>query len=483
MPAFAVFSRLAGRRAFLAGWVVGASANAAIFYWIPETIIQFSNLPPVIAGLVFALFALATGLYTAVFAYGYERIRRGSGRFWPIGVAVWFTALEFANPQLFTYFQGVAWYQLPSVFLVTAITGVSGVTFLVMLFNAVVFQGLEMAAGSATKPASESSTRKEFGVWVANAGILAVLLGLSVTWSVLRLAEIDRLEAEAESIRVALVQPNYSVKRRRELLREGRDQIALDLVSLSRSAWKRDPDIDVFVWPEGALQRAPDDPRNKAALDFARETGAEIWTGAYPRTIRGSRRVAHNSAYRISGSGELGARYDKTILVPFGEYMPFEDVISLLGGIHIPGHFERGDGPHAVTTPSARFAFLICYEAIVAPYVRGAVNEDVELLVNLTVDAWYGDTSERSQHLMLAATQSAQFGVPLLRSTTTGISAVVDARGLIVAQTGVDTREVLVRDVAFFRVPSPYATLGDGFAWACVLASVGLFFRGRSSIF
>jgi apolipoprotein N-acyltransferase len=190
-------------------------------------------------------------------------------------------------------------------------------------------------------------------------------------------------------------------------------------------------------------------------------------------------RKFYNSSIHVNPQGEVMAYYDKVHLVPFGEYMPFENVISLLGGVHIPGHFERGDGPRPIDSATARFAFLICYEAIVGPYVRGAVNEDVELLVNLTFDAWYGDTSELSQHLMLAATQSAQFGLPLVRSTTTGISAVVDPRGLIVARTGVDTREVLVDDVKVFRVPSPYTRIGDGFAWACVIASLGLLVRGR----
>jgi apolipoprotein N-acyltransferase len=98
-------------------------------------------------------------------------------------------------------------------------------------------------------------------------------------------------------------------------------------------------------------------------------------------------------------------------------------------------------------------------------------------LVNLTFDGWFGDTSEPTEHLMLAAVQSAQYGIPLVRSTTTGISAFVDARGVITASTGVFTRETLVADVKPMQVTSPYAALGDWFAGCCGLGSAGLLLR------
>src|SRR6185503_18553156 len=90
-------------------------------------------------------------------------------------------------------------------------------------------------------------------------------------------------------------------------------------------------------------------------------------------------------------------------------------------------------------------------------------------------------TSEQSEHLMLAAMQSALLGVPLVRSTTTGISAFVDARGKIVAQTGKYTREFLVRDVYPMHVPGLYARLGDWFAWLCVAVSALLMLASFAS--
>ena len=469
VPAFWVFSRVEGRRAFLAGWLMGASASAAVYYWIAETVGRFSSVPSPLSYLVLALFAAFGGLYAAVFAWGFGPVRRASGRWWPLGVAAWFTAVEFLNPQLFPYFQGSVWYRDPSIFLVTALTGVSGVTFLVILCNGVVFQAVREMRGGSTAPRAR----------VANAGVLVALVACAFAWSAVRLARIESAEAGAESLRVALVQPNYDVAKRREMWRKAPEALAEDLVALSRAAARHFGGIDVFVWPEGALARDPRAPRNAAVLEFVRETGAEVWTGAYDsRVEEDGRRRSYNSAFRIFGDGVVDERYDKNVLVPFGEFMPFADAIPALRKIRGPGNFARGEGLAVYDGGLARFAFLICYEAILSAYVREGVRQNPDLLVNLTFDAWFGDTSEPSQHLMLAATQAAQYGVPLLRSTTTGISAFVDARGRITARTGVYTREVLVRDVKKVRVPSFYARAGDWFAWACACVSAGLLAAG-----
>jgi apolipoprotein N-acyltransferase len=352
------------------------------------------------------------------------------------------------------------------------VTGTSGITLLVILCNAVALQAVVAWRGG--DPTSDSRAL------AMNAAVLLAALAFAIGVSVVRLARIDALTATAGSLRVALVQPNYDVPKRREMRALGPGVFARDLVAMSRSAWRADPDIDVFIWPEGALLSAPDAAQNREVLDFVRATGVEVWTGANVRLADSDgRRRPHNSAYRIHGDGDFDERYDKNWLVPFGEYMPLADVFPVLRGIRGPGDFARGQVLPVYDAGPVRFAFLICYEAIHASYVRRAVLQAPDLLVNLTFDGWYGDTSEPHTHLMLAAVQAAQYGLPLLRSTTTGISAVVDARGIIVARTGVFTREVLVADVPLVRLPGFYERAGDWLPWACVVASLGLLLWAR----
>jgi apolipoprotein N-acyltransferase len=472
VPAFWVFSHLEGRRAFFAGWLVGTTANLAIFYWLSETMMRFGGLPMPVACLIWALFAAVVGFHTAVFAWGFGRIRRFAGSMWPLAIAIWFCALEFLQPQLFGYLQGVAWYQVPRVFLVSALAGVSAVSFLVVLGNALVFQVMEMRR--------DGLGLAESGV-ARTAAILTLALALAVGYSSSRLATIRQAESMAPSLRLAIIQPNHTIARRNELRAMEPQAFARDMIELSRAALEQaqgiEPlgGIDAYVWPEGALRADPSDPRNSEVLDFVRETQAEVWTGANHYEHRSeSEVVAHNAAFRVYADGAIDERYDKNILVPFGEYVPLVDVIPGFDRLPTLGQFEAGTTVPQYKSGETTFVFLICYEAIRSSFVRAALGDDVNLLTNVTVDAWYGDSSEQSQHLMLAAIQSALHGLPLVRSTTTGISAFVDARGLIRARTGVFTRETALGIVRPLRVPSFYSRWGDWLAWLFVGLSMGL---------
>ncbi len=470
VPAFWVFSRLSGRRAFLAGWLVGTSANLAIFYWLMFTAHNFLGIPVLLTPLVLLFFAAWVGLYVAVFAWGFQRIRRSAAGAWPFAIAAWFCALEFLMPQLFTYYQGVVWYQHPQVFLVTSLTGVSGMSFLVMLCNAVAWQAIEVAHAG-WKPRKALFT---------NVVIFSLLLLLTFAYSTRRLAEIERAETNAKSIEIALIQPNYSVERKEELRRQSPGSFARDLVTLSREvAATGSRTVDIYVWPENALPKPPGEASNRQVIDFARQSGAEIWTGAlFQESHSVNVDMYRNAAFRIDANGEIDTRYDKTLLIPFGEYVPLKGVLPGIDWVRIPGNFEAGDGHRIFSSELAKFSFLICYEAIKSAYVRTVIQSGVELLVNVSGDARSGDHAEQSQHLMLAAIQAAQFGVPLVRSTSTGISAVVDTRGLISAQTCVFERGGLVHRIRPLRIPSVYAQYGDWFAWGCVSVSILLLSTG-----
>jgi len=495
IPALLVLSRLRGRRALLAGWLVGVAANASIFSWIVYTVETFSNLPWVLAAGALLLFSLAFGFYMGVFAWGFDPIRRASGGYWPVTVALWFVAVEYLNPQLFPYYQGVTWYQQSSFFLVTGLTGVAGVSFFLLLTNCLLLD-LWQRWRSATGLAMDRPLRVTLGIWLA-------FLLLALGFSAYQLNRIEVAEASAETLRVALVQANQDVFTRRdmEVRRAQKEQrmgiargdrrsaITDDLVSLSLSAFEQDSAIDVFVWPEGAIRRSPASRRNRRVRQLIDVTGAELWTGGgLVRRNAAGERSSYNSAFRVWPEGEdqrmeVDPSYDKNILLPFGEFMPLEDHFEILKKIQGVGDFESGDGLTVFASPSADFVFLICYEAIRHRYVRGGIARGAQLLVNITYDAWFGDTDCPHQHLMLSVLQSAQYGVPMVRAATTGLSAVADARGRILAETDLFTREVLVQDVAKVRVPTPYLYLGDWFAQLAALISFTLLvlgWRGRA---
>lgn len=485
-PAISVLSRLQGRRAFAAGWAVGTLANLVVFYWIAETVARFSNLPMVAGAAVLGVVAAAFGAYVGVFALGLGSVIRASASWWPFGVAAWFVSCEFLNPQLFPYLQGVGWFEYPRVFLLSSLTGISGLSFGILLVNCVALQALQRLRSVAELPAfartsSPPDSPSSHGV-ARNAAISVLLLALCFAFTQWRMQEISRIEQTVPPLRIALVQSNLERLVRLRLQKADEGVITRGLLDQSRRALRDHPGLDVLVWPEAELTHPASHPKSRTIREFARDNQVEIWTGGphFERDAQGVRR-RFNSAYRIRSTGEVDRRYDKNVLLPFGEFVPFEDHIPLLAKLKGPGRLQAGAELVVYDDAPARFAFLVCYEAILSAYVRDAVREDIDLIVNVTYDGWFGATSEPHQHLMLAVAQAAQHGVPLVRSTTTGISAVLDARGSFLARSQPRKREVITAELRPVRVPAPYTTWGDWFAWTSVATSALLILRGRRS--
>lgn len=468
LPCLWVLCRLEGWRALLAGWLVGVSANIAIFWWVIHTVKTFAYMPSPVAALVLLGFAMLWGGYMAAFGLGARWVRRAAGPWWPAALGLWFVACEYLNPQLFPYFQGVTWYQQTRVFLLSSLTGVSGISFLILLVNALLLLLIERR--------SESSPFG--GPVLRNASVLAGLVLLAAGWSSFQLGRIDAAEAAAPSAKVAIVQPNQAVT---EILlgkKDDKDWLLHDFLAMSEQIEAEQPDVDVYIWPEGAFRGGPKNKRNVELLRFARRARAEVWTGTSITLGKGDSRTRHGAAYRVNARGAVEKPYLKTVLLPFGEFMPLGKVFPILRKIRGVGNFTPGPGTKVFATPFGRMSYLICYEAIRPRYVKQAMDDGADILVNGTYEGWFGDTGCPHQHLMLAAVQSASHGVPMVRSATTGISAFIDPRGRVQQATPVFERTSLVGEARHYVVPTPYTALGDWFAWLAMLLSFGLLYRG-----
>ena len=266
-----------------------------------------------------------------------------------------------------------------------------------------------------------------------NLACLTLCVAMTLGWSAVRLRTIATAEAGADSLRVALVQPNYKISDLRRLRLKGHRAVITDLITLSQQAQDTHGDhadqgdhsnIDVFVWPEGVLHWGPKS-RHRQLQRFVKQTGAEVWTGGrFLQRARGRSWKRFNSALRVSGQGQVAPRYDKTLLLPFAEFLPVADRFPIVKRSPLFNHLNRGTGLSVFATEETPFVFLIGSEALHHRYVRSGVKQGAELLVNLSQDAWFGDTMAPYQHVALAASQAAQYGLPLVRAAATGISAV-----------------------------------------------------------
>ena len=245
--------------------------------------------------------------------------------------------------------------------------------------------------------------------------------------------------------------------------------------------------ITHVIWPESAFPFIlTQEPGALASIEALLPEGTVLITGAaraepaaHPGAS-GHKTDFYNSIYVITDDGTIVDAYDKVHLVPFGEYLPLRGLLTRLGLenlVRVPGGFTPGFRHRELTPPGApEFSPLICYEAIFPGAVVDRGNRPGWLL-NLTNDAWFGNTPGPHQHLRQARLRAVEEGLPLVRDANTGISAVIDSRGRIRAQLPLGTKGAFDSDLPGADAPTLYARMGDwplAIAFLVVFATAGV---------
>jgi apolipoprotein N-acyltransferase len=241
---------------------------------------------------------------------------------------------------------------------------------------------------------------------------------------------------------------------------------------MSREAVSRG--ADWIVWSEGEFKPRLNSPVAREILERdSRKLGRPILLGGFHVVYREGKRFPSNSAIHVDPETGMGQRYDKRLLVPFGEYLPFEKQLGFIyRRLQRRPVLYPGKDPVVQELQGIPYAFLICYEAIFPSLVRDSVRTGAGLLVNITYDAWFGRTLAPYQHLLLATARSAENGLPLVRLGTTGISTVIDALGRCGEKSELFQRRVLLFPVKLVRLSSLYTRIGNLFSWICVLLAL-----------
>jgi apolipoprotein N-acyltransferase len=463
-------------RAFGLGWLAGIAFFIVALAWIPQTIVRAGALGPLAAVLPLCALAGSLAVYFALFAAGlrYWQIQTGRDGF-VFSVVLW-VALEWSRAtillacpwELFGYSQtsNVRLMQMVDV------TGIYGVSALLVAVNHTL-HGIVVRRGPAARV-----------VLVAAYSAAALLYGEH------RLRELRSEVGEKKTLRVALVQPAIDPNEKWD---PARRETALDVQeSLSRTAVSRGAEL--VVWPEASapylfatddfydrnMERfAVDRALRDRSIAFARSLGVPVLIGSPSPIVRSvGRGEAWNSLNRsllLDAGGRVVAHYDKTILVPFGEYVPFPRALFFVRKI-VPGvgEFVPGNGPTLFRVGDARFAVLVCYEAIFPDFARRLVDRGADFLVNQTNDGWFGDSSAPLEHLAMASVRAIENRTPLVRVANTGISAVVARDGRIEAAIPLDERGVRIADVLPRSSTTFYTRHGDLFALGALLAAAAM---------
>jgi apolipoprotein N-acyltransferase len=216
-----------------------------------------------------------------------------------------------------------------------------------------------------------------------------------------------------------------------------------------------------------ADQSLPERERNAAIRGFSTPVLFGVITYRDRPDFAGER-DDFNTAILVDQGGKVLGRYDKNYLLIFGEYVPFADWFPFVKNwIPEAGDFRPGTTVSAFPFKDFRIGVLICYEDIIPSFTRKLAGLEPNVLINVTNDAWFGKTSEPDLHLQLATFRAIENRLFLLRSTNTGVSAVIDPVGRVLQGTDLDNPETIVADVAMLPGGSLYRLIGDAFAWAC----------------
>jgi len=235
---------------------------------------------------------------------------------------------------------------------------------------------------------------------------------------------------------------------------------------------------DLVVWPESPAPFVEDDPRfQQALISIAQTMQTPLVVGSIGTDYSADDQAwrDYNSALIVAPDGARLGRYDKIHLVPFGEYVPFARFLTfarkLTGRV---SKFTRGDERKVFRVNGHHFGVFICYEAVFADEVRQFSRLGAEVLVNVSDDGWYGDTSAPWQHLNMARMRAIENRRWLLRDTNNGVTAAIDPYGRVRQSIPRHQTDALPAEFGFRDDITFYTAHGDVFAWLCAVLSAGL---------
>jgi apolipoprotein N-acyltransferase len=442
--------------AAMTGWWFGLGYFVPGLYWIGYAFLV--DAPTFAWLLPFAILGLPA--YLALFmALGFALARlfwtRDASRV--IALAASLTMSEWLRGQALTGFPwntlGYALSEPLALAQTASLIGLWGLTFLT----------IAIFASPAVLIDGTSRGRKP---WVAPVLALALLLAMTIFGAV----RLSRHPTVMLNTKLRIMQPNleqdakFNYAAKTEVMR--RYLSLSDRASGPQSTGVRD--VNILIWPESAfpffLTREAD---AMAQISDLLPKGTVLITGSVraPDVPPGTRITrAYNSIYVIDHDGNVLSVYDKLNLVPFGEFLPFQGLMEKIGLeqlTKVQGGFIPGTRRRSMEVPNApRMLPLICYE-VVFPGDVVERNDRPGWIVNLTNDGWFGISTGPYQHLQQARLRAIEQGLPLVRAANTGISAVIDPLGRVVARLGLGLEGVLDSTLPAALPPTPYARAGD----------------------
>ncbi len=458
--------------------------------------LRYGDMPPLAPTLLLLGYSLVLGLYFGLFGLGVMLVRRatGSTRLALAAAPILWAALELAAARI----TSVPWDQLGYSQVDNALvnqlapwTGVYGISFVLVAANALLASGRLVPWKRVTPGQPRWRLKALFG---------------GETWRVFGLCLIAIAYCGTEVLpprpaptaTAVLVQPNLDVsedntwvgpewdRHMAEFARLAGEQCKTYIAGIPQTGAPAGEIVcppyathpDLVVWPESPAPFMEQDARFRQALAaIARQTQAPLVVGNLGSDFSVEEQAwrDYNSALAVGADGTPVGRYDKIHLVPFGEYVPFQRLLffarKLTGRV---SRFTPGDERKVFRLNGHRYGIFICYESVFADEVREFPELGAEVLVNISDDAWYGDTSAPWQHLNMARMRAIENRRWILRDTNNGVTAAIDPYGRVRQSIPRHQVDALPAGYGFRDDITFYTAHGDVFALLCVVLSLGI---------
>jgi len=446
-------------RVALLGFVFGQVAHAGGYPWLLRLVDVFLGGDRTLGAALWLAHSVWFAASYAVYASLYAVAR---ARGWPVAAAgvLPLVAVEWLFPQLFPVHLGDAFVDRTRFVQLADLGGPLLVSALAVLVNAGLFETARWLARARRRP---------LATWLVTAGALAAAAG----YGTFRITALERAEGAAPALRVGLVQANFGVLEKRR----DPDEVHRRHLEQTRELLAGGP-LDLVVWPETVYSRGIAGPFPVAGDLIRRGFETPLLFGAASvRSEDGQRRV-YNSALLVQADGTIREAYDKNLLVPIAEQLPFADALSRL--FPHAQHFGAASETPPLMLGPLRISTPICYEAAVPGFVRRMARAaQPHLFVMLANDAWFGDSHEPWIHLAVARMRAIEHHRYVVRATNSGVSALIDPAGRLLARSELLSEQNLRGAVRPLEGETLYARIGDWPGWLAAAALLGLLLGNR----
>jgi apolipoprotein N-acyltransferase len=485
---------------FLMAWLSGIVWYLGTCYWIYPVMNGYGNLPAPVAALITAGYCLIMAMHHGVFGLLVVLMARRSavGNRRPLLLApVFWVAIELFRDRVV----GVPWNPLGGAQVdnipfarIAQTTGVYGLSFAIMLVNCAFVAAL-LLRGQRRKnlliSAVAAAIALQIGVLAKPAPFAATHQAVLVQENVplLEPAEwtpryFDQTIGDLTRLSVEAARTGRSAENRSSNNGAPGNHSSDDHGSENSSSENRSSESPgLIIWPESPAPFFIADPRLQQWLvAMAQDTNSSLVVGSLgeAQDTSGKRQLL-NSALVMDPHGNIMGRYDKIHLVPFGEYIPFQNLLFFANKLtREVGDFGRGTERKVFELGGTHAGIFICYESVFPDEVREFTANGAQVLINISDDLWYGETGAPAQHLQMARMRAVENHRWILLATNNGTTAAVDPFGRVVKQAPRNVRAALVVPYAPQNESTFYSRYGDVFAWVCVIISLlAVFARWR----